>query len=407
MLQWIAAAGLTMSLGWGLRGYIGGGPLGAMIPGAMLAMVLCLFLRRDGYDAGVIAAFGAVGIGFGGEMTYGQTIGLTLQSDTRWWGLLGLFVKGAVWGFLGGAVLGLGFVREQYHRRDLTVGFVLLIAGVFAGWKLVNEPKLIYFSNPFDRPRPEIWAGLLIGGVLLLGWFSLRGHLRVPLAFALAGLTGGGAGFFLGGCLQAWGRTHWPSPLIDWWKGMEFTFGLLLGTALGWCAWRMREQLSVECHAPSGRSRWSYVASTALGAILVLDMLPFRFSYILAAVLLLAGCLRTAGLGWHVAITLTATAFTMDLAGAPGALVAIPAALIVEWNRSVWPIFQLLLFGAIADSMLKSLLLPFRAQHWLVEATFIIMAVLLWRSLPHIVSNPHAEFSSERQRLLTADVSQP
>jgi hypothetical protein len=28
-------------------------------------MVLCLFLHRDGYDAGVIAAFGAVGIGFG------------------------------------------------------------------------------------------------------------------------------------------------------------------------------------------------------------------------------------------------------------------------------------------------------------------------------------------------------
>jgi hypothetical protein len=178
-----------------------------MIPGAMVAMVLCLLLRRDGYDAGVIAAFGAVGIGFGGEMTYGQTIGLTLQSETRWWGLLGLFVKGAVWGLVGGAVLGLGFVREQYHRRELMIGFVLIIAGVFAGWKLVNEPKLIYFSNLFDRPRSEIWAGFLIGGMLLLGWLCWRRQSRVPLAFAFAGLVGGGAGFFLGGCLQAWGRS--------------------------------------------------------------------------------------------------------------------------------------------------------------------------------------------------------
>ena len=118
MLRWMAVAGLTMSLGWGWWGFIGGGPLGAMIPGAMIAMVLCLLLCRDGEDAAVIAAFGAVAMGFGGEMTYGQTVGMTLPADTRWWGLLGLFVKGAVWGLLGGAVLGLGFVREQYQRRD-------------------------------------------------------------------------------------------------------------------------------------------------------------------------------------------------------------------------------------------------------------------------------------------------
>jgi hypothetical protein len=62
----------------------------------MAALVLCLLLRRDGHHAGVIAAFGAVGIGLGGDMPYGQTIGLTLASDTRSWGLLGLFVKGAV-----------------------------------------------------------------------------------------------------------------------------------------------------------------------------------------------------------------------------------------------------------------------------------------------------------------------
>ena len=29
---------LAMMLGWGLRGHIGGGPFGAMIPGAMVAL---------------------------------------------------------------------------------------------------------------------------------------------------------------------------------------------------------------------------------------------------------------------------------------------------------------------------------------------------------------------------------
>ena len=72
-----------MSLGWGLRGYIGGGPLGAMIPGALVALCLCLLADRDGEDAAVIAAFGAVGVGFGGQETYGQTIGLAFDPATR------------------------------------------------------------------------------------------------------------------------------------------------------------------------------------------------------------------------------------------------------------------------------------------------------------------------------------
>ena len=45
LASWILAPAVVMSLGWGLRGYIGGGPFGAMIPGALVALLLCQYLR--------------------------------------------------------------------------------------------------------------------------------------------------------------------------------------------------------------------------------------------------------------------------------------------------------------------------------------------------------------------------
>ncbi|MFV1969104.1 MAG: hypothetical protein ACC628_27090 [Pirellulaceae bacterium] len=38
----------------------------------------------------------------------------------------------------------------------------MMVAGTYLGWKLINQPKLLYFSHPLDKPRPEIWAGLLL-----------------------------------------------------------------------------------------------------------------------------------------------------------------------------------------------------------------------------------------------------
>ena len=62
---------VAMSLGWGFRGFIGGGPLGAMIPGALVAMSISLLLDRSQTGCALAAAFGAVGIGLGGQMTHG------------------------------------------------------------------------------------------------------------------------------------------------------------------------------------------------------------------------------------------------------------------------------------------------------------------------------------------------
>jgi len=309
--MWCVFPALTMSLGWGLRGSIGGGPLGAMIPGALVGLALCLLLRRNS-DAGSIAAFAAIGVGFGGQETYGQTVGLSMAPETFWWAILGFAIKGAVWGLLGGAFLGIALARPG--RRRVILGLLLMIGGTWIGWKLINAPKVIYFSNLLDRPREELWAGLWLGGLFLLGWLRER----IPWWFAVCGAVGGGVGFAFGASLQPWGRGVWATMPLGWWKAMELTFGALLGLAYGLCAWRLRGKLSDVAAQASPRVTRA-VAAIGLAAVAVAlailpeDGVPVRFSYTIGAAVLACLVLFSESLAWQTAITATYAAFAWDL----------------------------------------------------------------------------------------------
>jgi hypothetical protein len=308
---WCAFPAITMSLGWGLRGSIGGGPLGAMIPGAMIGLALCLLLGRHS-DAGRIAAMAAIGVGFGGQETYGQTVGLSLQPETFRWALLGFAIKGAAWGLLGGAFLGIALGRVPVKRT--AIGLCLMAFGTWIGWRIIDHPKLLYFSNRLDRPREELWAGLVLGGLFLLAWLRAR----VPWRFAVAGAIGGGVGFAFGACLQPWGRDLWAAMPLGWWKAMELTFGALLGLAYGVCAWHLRNELT----APAGDKGGAPTRETvALGhaclaialAILVDQFLPVRFGYTLGGAALAFLVLISDSIAWQTAITATYAAFAWDL----------------------------------------------------------------------------------------------
>ena len=120
--------GMAMLLGWGLRGYIGGGPFGAMIPGAMVALAISMLLRFKPGFTSLVVVFGVVGVGLGGEMTYGQTLGFLRNPETVWWGNLGTTLKGAVWGIGGGAILGLGLIQQRVPRKTILMSFVFRIA---------------------------------------------------------------------------------------------------------------------------------------------------------------------------------------------------------------------------------------------------------------------------------------
>jgi hypothetical protein len=314
---------IAMSLGWGLRGTIGGGQIGGMIPGAMMALCLCHLLgwRRS---VGIAAAFGAVGVGLGGQETYGQTIGFLRSSETVAWGLTGLAIKGAQWGLAGGVFAGLGLMLEKYRAREIAIGLALLVLGTALATKFIDEPKLLYFSNRLDKPREEVWAGLLAGGTGLVAWLASVRRERVSMAFAGWGMVAGGLGFCLGGVFIATGVVL-PPPYKQWswWKVMEFTFGLLFGLGLGVAAYRARDELRRqhdEAPAPrpdplaSAGAAWQFLAGLALaaGALWFQFTVPYRAIYTVVGAGLAGAALLSNTLAWHVALSMTIVGFGRD-----------------------------------------------------------------------------------------------
>ncbi|MFH1743210.1 MAG: hypothetical protein ABIH23_29745 [bacterium] len=338
--------GIAMSLGWGLRGYIGGGPFGAMIPGCMVALTLCLLLRQSGSLAALAALFGAIGVGFGGQMTYGQTIGFIIKSETFWWGFTGLTLKGAVWGLLGGAMIGIGLNYRNYLPKDVVIALVLLILASFIGWKLINEPKLIYFSDPINKPRGESWAGLLLGAIVLIGYLKFRARSQtacLPLRFALWGALAGSIGFGGGGIWMAIGpNLSVNQQWYPWWKFMEFSFGLCFGIGLGLCTFYNRQYLDCGKQTDSPTEflwkqvllgifvvafvfwLWpafvhfissaisSEVSEMAVRQVLR-SILRVFFGFTTLGVLLVLLGMAVKSLRWHIVITVTYCAAAIDL----------------------------------------------------------------------------------------------
>ncbi|MCI0493195.1 MAG: hypothetical protein L0Z07_09690 [Planctomycetes bacterium] len=390
---WCLFPALTMSLGWMLRGYIGGGPFGAMIPGAMVGLSLCLLLDRH-RDAAWIAAFAAVGVGFGGQETYGQTVGLALRAEAFSWAILGFFIKGGVWGLLGGAIIGIALTRHRYANKDLIAAFALMVAGTYAGWKLVNEPRIIYFSDPINMPRDELWFGLLLGAVVMLAWLHWRAGAMLPWRFALWGALGGSIGFAFGAAVHVWGHHNAPHFPFGWWKFMEMTFGLLLGLGFGICAWRNRKEIAGQPeHRPHSQcSLLLSIACAALAialALLLPSDLTSRIGYTIAGALLLTIALYSESFSWQLAITVTYCAFATDLllarptypAAAMWTFVVITTLAVAVYARAagVRNLFLLMIWTSTLMSMLKAFLPPAELTFpvFVMEGVFLLFAVLL------------------------------
>lgn len=268
---------LAGGLAWGIRGQYGH-ETGAMIAGLLVSSTLAFLLCPGGHPVLLARAiaWGTVAMGFGGSMTYGQTVGLTHDAplignwDALRWGMLGLGIKGGLWIAFCGAFLGMGLGGVRYRTREI-LGLMLALVPIFiAGMFLINRPfdiankqlPLLYFSDDWYwepeatlKPRPEVWGGFLLALVFMTAY--VRAFRKDYLAgrMALWGLLGGAIGFPLGQSLQAYHAWNpevflsgiWKDldPHMNWWNMMETTFGATMGATLGLGLWLNRGKIKV------------------------------------------------------------------------------------------------------------------------------------------------------------------
>jgi hypothetical protein len=291
----IMLSGLAMSVGWGFRGDYGH-EAGAMVPGALLGLAICLASgRADWWQRSTIMAFcGAVGWAFGGQMSYGKVIGYTAASSLPdvAYGYGSLFLIGGLWAGIGSAILALSITQSRSYLERFAGPLVALWLGWFAmdisgltewlaetwylhdtDWFAALSALLIAgaYAVIVPRSRPACFCIMLLAGGWWAGYIILTGLLglhmtpprsdnwsgcvglfiavvfylvrqknRAALDVTLFGFLAGGIGFAVGDFFNMLGRAQW-GPIgrfealqgLDYWKWMEQLFGLIMGLGVG------------------------------------------------------------------------------------------------------------------------------------------------------------------------------
>ncbi len=147
-------AGLFMAYGWGYRGTVGH-EAGAMVPAALLGLVICLGSgRSDWYQrSAVTGLFAAGGWCWGGSISYMEHTFYT-RSDSFpnvLYGYSCLFLIGAMWAGIGMAILGLGLSESRSELEKLARPFFALATVFFLSW-------IYFFFNPDHKEAFEIFT---------------------------------------------------------------------------------------------------------------------------------------------------------------------------------------------------------------------------------------------------------
>jgi len=272
-------------LGWGIRGQYGH-ETGAMIAGLLISLVAVLLFYGSALPLDMVRVIGwaTIAIGFGGCMTYAQTVGLTHDpalvgnGAALRWGLCGLAVKGGLWFGFFGIFLGMGLGGARYRPLELGALMIVLLGLFLVGVWCCNTPfepahkilPKIYFSADWRwrpevaelKPRREVWGGLLFACAALIIYARWWRGDRLAWNLGLWAVLGGAVGFPLGQGLQAfhaWNRDFvlqglgaaWDSR-INWWNFMETTFGAVAGGMVGFGLWRNRRLIAVPRSSSAG-----------------------------------------------------------------------------------------------------------------------------------------------------------
>lgn len=137
-------AAVAMCYGWGWRGAYGH-EAGAMVPGALVGMAVCLAsARQDWYRRALVAGLcGAIGWAWGGTLT-NMEHRLYILSDTPvdvLYGFACIGLVGLLWSGVGGAILAMAFTRPRSELNRF-IGPVTVLGATYL------LMYLYFFFNP-------------------------------------------------------------------------------------------------------------------------------------------------------------------------------------------------------------------------------------------------------------------
>ena len=176
----IFLTGLSLSIGWGIRGNFGH-EYGAAFAGCLAAIAIALLAGREDWQKRVpyFAFFGALGWGFGASQSYMQVLSYTESGHaaSQLYGYLAVFLIGFLWAGMGGA----GTAFAGVASREQLVKIFRPLFFVFGAWLLLDtfeEPVAhwlqsgISFDGTWSRHKNPLY------------WFDAD---YLPAAFALLG----------------------------------------------------------------------------------------------------------------------------------------------------------------------------------------------------------------------------
>jgi len=219
---------LVLGLGWAIRGHFGH-ERGAAWAGLLATLAVLLVSNRKDWmkRAPALVALGAIGWGVGGMMSYGIVVGYcrSVSFVNSTYGYAMLAIIGALWGFIGGGLFGLGLESSEKNKPKWPNLIVEMFTGGFLIWAFFIG-KMEWFMTP---PRHETWAACL-GAAIALSWFLYRNKFPRALRVAAYSALGAGFGFAFGNFLQGLGSIS--GIAYNWWNVMEFTLGFFGGLGM-------------------------------------------------------------------------------------------------------------------------------------------------------------------------------
>lgn len=237
----ILIVAMSLATAWAVRGQFGH-EQGAAWAGAIGGLALVLVSKRkDWYDKMVLVALASgIGWGAGGMISYGMVVGYGHSNDflNAFYGIGMLFVIGALFGLLGGGLVGL--VLDSTKNNKVRWGAVVseMVAGGLISYFFLVE-QIGFKMTP---PRSEAWA-IIFGAGLAMLWYMARENRHSAIRVAIFSAFGAGFGFAFGNFLQVLGNVY--EVTFNMWNVMEYCIGFFGGSAMAYgvysSAWPIAE----------------------------------------------------------------------------------------------------------------------------------------------------------------------